>query len=123
VIALFTVRRGLQYLFDEPSCVGPVLGAQAMRRECGYSRCLRWADALLGSGTAPDVLTADVSFKDWVSEGHLAYLMSYFAKQLDLSAIEQVCEQEGRGYPPYRPRIMAKVLPHAERCARSLASA
>ena len=30
--------------------------------------------------------------------------------QLDLSAIEEHYEREQRGYPPYHPRMMAKVL-------------
>ena len=54
------------------------------------------------------------SLKDWLPEGHLAYFVSDLVDQLDLSAIEQVYEREERGYPPYHPRMMAKVLLYAE---------
>lgn len=46
---------------------------------------------------------------DWVPEGHLARFVSDVADGLDLSAIEDSYE-EGRGYPPYHPRMMVKVL-------------
>jgi len=54
------------------------------------------------------------SLKDWLPEGHLAYFVSDLVDQLDLSAIEQVYEREERGYPPYHPRMMVKVLLYAE---------
>ncbi len=54
------------------------------------------------------------SLKDWLPEGHLAYFISDLVDQLDLSAIEQVYEREERGYPPYNPRMMVKVLLYAE---------
>lgn len=54
------------------------------------------------------------SLKDWLPEGHLAYFASDLVDQLDLSAIEKVYEQEERGYPPYRPRMVAQVLLYAE---------
>jgi len=50
------------------------------------------------------------SLQDWLSEGHLAYFVSDVVDQLDLSAIEAYYEKEERGYPPYHPRMMVKVL-------------
>jgi transposase len=46
---------------------------------------------------------------DWVPEGHLAHFVSDLVDGLDLSAIEDTYEEE-RGYPPYHPRMMVKVL-------------
>jgi transposase len=50
------------------------------------------------------------SLRDWLPEGHLAYFVSDVVDQLDLSAIEGYYEQEERGYPPYHPGMMVKVL-------------
>lgn len=50
------------------------------------------------------------SLKEWLSEDHLAYFVSDLIDQLDLSRIEQHYEREERGYPPYHPRMMVKVL-------------
>jgi transposase len=48
--------------------------------------------------------------REWLSEDHLAYFVSDLIDQLDLSAIEGYYEREERGYPPYHPRMMTKVL-------------
>lgn len=48
--------------------------------------------------------------REWLPENHLAYFVSDLIDQLDLSAIEQHYEREERGYPPYHPRMMTKVL-------------
>jgi transposase len=50
------------------------------------------------------------SLRDWLAEDYLAYFISDVIDQLDLSAIEGSYEQEERGYPPYHPRMMTKVL-------------
>ena len=50
------------------------------------------------------------SLREWLPEGHLAYFVSDLIDQLDLSQIEQHYEREERGYPPYHPRMMTKVL-------------
>jgi transposase len=50
------------------------------------------------------------SLRDWLPENHLAYFVSDVIDQLDLSAIEGYYEQEERGYPPYHPRMMTKIL-------------
>jgi transposase len=50
------------------------------------------------------------SLRDWLSQGHLAYFVSDLIDELDLSAIKSYYEKEERGYPPYHPRMMAKIL-------------
>jgi transposase len=50
------------------------------------------------------------SLRDWLPENHLAYFVSDLIDQLDLGAIEGYYEQEERGYPPYHPRMMTKIL-------------
>ena len=50
------------------------------------------------------------SLREWLPEGHLAYFVSDLIDQLDLSQIEEHYEREERGYPPYHPHMMTKVL-------------
>ena len=50
---------------------------------------------------------------DWLPDGHLIYFIRDVVNDFDLSAIESVYEREGRGYPPYHPRMMVSVLPYA----------
>lgn len=50
------------------------------------------------------------SLREWLPEDHLSYFVSDLIDQLDLSQIEQHYEGEERGYPPYHPRMMTKVL-------------
>jgi len=50
------------------------------------------------------------SLRDWLPENHLAYFVSDVVDQVDLSAIEAYYEREERGYPPYHPRMMTKIL-------------
>ena len=52
------------------------------------------------------------SLRDWLPDDHLAYFVSDVVDALDLSAITQVYEEE-RGYPPYHPVMMTKVLVYA----------
>jgi transposase len=52
------------------------------------------------------------SISDWLPEGHLARFVGDVVEQLDLSAIEDAYGEE-RGYPPYNPRMMTKVLLYA----------
>jgi transposase len=62
---------------------------------------------------APDqLLLMPPAIGDWVPEGHLARFVSELVDGLDLSAIEDTYESE-RGYPPYHPRMMVKVLLYA----------
>jgi transposase/signal recognition particle subunit SEC65 len=53
------------------------------------------------------------SMRDWLPADHLAYFISDVVEQLDLSAIVQRYKGEERGYPPYHPVMMAKVLLYA----------
>jgi transposase len=50
------------------------------------------------------------SLREWLPEDHLSYFVSDLIDQLDLAAIEGHYEREERGYPPYHPRMMTKVL-------------
>jgi transposase len=58
----------------------------------------------------PDqLLLLPPSIQEWLPEGHLARFVSEMVDELDLSAIEDRYTEE-RGYPPYHPRMMVKVL-------------
>jgi len=50
------------------------------------------------------------SLREWLPEDHLAYFVSDLIDHLDLSAITTVYEDEERGYPPYHPVMLTKVL-------------
>jgi transposase len=49
------------------------------------------------------------ALQDWIPEGHLARFISDVVDSLDLSEIEDAYTEE-RGYPPYHPAMMIKVL-------------
>jgi len=53
------------------------------------------------------------SLRDWLPENHLVYFVGDVIDNLDLGAIESVYEKEDRGYPPYHPHMMTKVLVYA----------
>jgi hypothetical protein len=53
------------------------------------------------------------SLRDWLPEDHLAYFVSDLVDQLDLTAITAVYEGEDRGYPPYHPVMLTKVVVYA----------
>jgi transposase len=53
------------------------------------------------------------SLRDWLPEDHLAYFVSDLVDHLDLSAITAGYEDEERGYPPYHPVMLTKVLLYA----------
>jgi len=58
----------------------------------------------------PDqLLLMPPSLQDWVPEGHLVRLVSDVVDTLDLSAIEDSYQEE-RGFPPYHPSLMVKLL-------------
>src|SRR5947208_232028 len=60
----------------------------------------------------PDqVLLMAPVLSEWLPEGHLAHFVSDLVESgaLDLSAIYDSYEEE-RGYPPYDPRLMVKLL-------------
>jgi transposase len=50
------------------------------------------------------------SLREWLPENHLAYFVSDVIDHLDLGEIERHYEREERGYPPYNPRMMTKLL-------------
>lgn len=52
------------------------------------------------------------SLQDWLPKDHLVYFISDVVDHLDLSAIWSRYEEE-RGYPPYHPAMMVKVLLYA----------
>lgn len=61
----------------------------------------------------PDqLLLLPPALSDWVPEKHLSRFVGDLVSGLDLSAIEDTYEEE-RGYPPYHPRMMVKVLVYA----------
>lgn len=53
------------------------------------------------------------SLRDWLPEDHLAFFVSDLIDHLDLSAITAMYEDEERGYPPYHPVMLTKVLVYA----------
>jgi transposase len=53
------------------------------------------------------------SLRDWLPEDHLAFFVSDLVDHLDLSAITAVYEDEERGYPPYHPVMLTKVVVYA----------
>ena len=53
------------------------------------------------------------SLREWLPEDHLAFFVSDLIDQVDLSAITTVYEDEERGYPPYHPVMLTKVLVYA----------
>jgi transposase len=53
------------------------------------------------------------SVKDWLPAGHLAHFVSDIIDSINLTAITCVYEKEERGYPPYHPVMMTKVLVYA----------
>jgi len=59
----------------------------------------------------PDqLLLLPPALQDWLPEEHVVFFLSDVVDQLDLTAITSVYEQEPRGYPPYHPRMMVKLL-------------
>jgi transposase len=53
------------------------------------------------------------ALQDWVPEGHLVHFLSDVVDALDLNPILVRYEREARGYPPYHPRMMTKLLLYA----------
>jgi transposase len=50
------------------------------------------------------------NLKEWLPTSHLAYFIDDLVDELDLSEITREYEGEDRGYPPYHPVMMTKVL-------------
>lgn len=51
--------------------------------------------------------------RDWVPDDHLAVYINNLVDQLDLCRVFEYYEREGRGYPPYHPVMMVKILFYA----------
>ena len=59
----------------------------------------------------PDqMLLLPPALRDWLPDDHAALFVSDVVDELDLSAIYAEYERERRGYPPYHPRMMVKIL-------------
>ncbi|MFO8010653.1 MAG: IS1182 family transposase [Dehalococcoidia bacterium] len=54
-----------------------------------------------------------VALQEWLREDHLVYFISDVVEHMDLSEIMSRYEGEKRGYPPYHPKMMVKVLLYA----------
>jgi len=50
------------------------------------------------------------SIDEWLPEKHMARFLGEIIDSMNISAIEAPYEKELRGYPPYHPRLMLKVL-------------
>lgn len=50
------------------------------------------------------------TLQDWLPPEHLVYFVSDAVDAMDLSAILSVYEDETRGYPPYHPVMLTKIL-------------
>jgi transposase len=62
----------------------------------------------------PDqIFLLPVSMREWLPDDHLAYFISDVVDHLDLSGIMERYAGEERGYPPYHPAMMVKVLLYA----------
>jgi len=62
----------------------------------------------------PDqILLLPPALQDWLPEDHLVHFVSQVVDSLNLSSITDQYEEELRGYPPYHPAMMTKVLIYA----------
>lgn len=59
------------------------------------------------------MLLMPVALQEWLPSDHLAYFISDVVDQLDLPDIMSRFQGEERGYPPYHPHMMVKVLLYA----------
>ncbi len=59
------------------------------------------------------VLLLPPALQDWLPKDHVIYVLSDIVDSVDLSLITDYYERELRGYPPYHPVMMAKVLIYA----------
>jgi transposase len=59
------------------------------------------------------ILLMPAALQEWLPADHLAYFISDVVDHLDLSAIMSRYEGEERGYPPYNPWMLVKVLVYA----------
>ena len=50
------------------------------------------------------------SLRDWLPERHLAYFVSDMVDHLDLKKVDAHYDKDPRGWPPFDPRLMTKLL-------------
>ncbi len=50
------------------------------------------------------------TFGDWLDPDHIARFINDILDEIDIYEIQKVYETELRGYPPYHPRMMLKIL-------------
>jgi len=62
---------------------------------------------------ADQMFLMPVSMRDWLPSDHLVYFISDVVEAMDLSAVMRRYAGEERGYPPYHPVMMVKVLLYA----------
>ena len=55
-------------------------------------------------------LLLPAALQEWLPPEHMAYFISDVVEELDLSVIMARYQREGRGGPPYHPRMLVKVL-------------
>jgi len=53
------------------------------------------------------------SLREWLRDDHPVFVLADVVDHLDLAAITTAYEGEARGYPPYHPRMMTKLLLYA----------
>jgi transposase len=53
------------------------------------------------------------SLMEWLPKGHLVYFITDVVERLDLSKIYESYKGDGRGQPPYEPRMMTALLLYA----------
>jgi transposase len=59
----------------------------------------------------PDqLLLLPPALQDWLPADHVIFFLSDLVDQLDLTTLTAPYEQESRGYPPYHPRMVVKLL-------------
>ena len=94
-----SVIEGQELLVEVPASVEP-----AVRAPVGVEKTFRAYDP-------EQVLLMAPVLSEWVPEGDLAHFVSDLVESgaLDLSAI-YACYEEERGFPPYDPRLMVKLL-------------
>lgn len=50
------------------------------------------------------------TFSDWLDPDHVVRFINDIIDEIDIDEIQKVYEAELRGYPPYHPRMMLKIL-------------
>ena len=57
-------------------------------------------------------LLLPAALQEWLPPEHMAYFISDVVEELDLLVVMARYQREGRGDPPYHPRMLVKVLPY-----------